>query len=98
MKLIWSDKALADLDRIGDYIGRDNLKAANRFVSRLWKRAEALKKHPRLGRIAPEFGDETIREVIEGKYRIIYRIERGAVIIVTVFEGHRLFRVGDDHD
>ena len=91
MKLIWSDKALSELERIGDYIGEDNPKAANRFVSLLWKRATALRKHPRLGRMVPEMRDETLREVIEGHYRIVYRLETDKVLVLSVFEGHKLF-------
>jgi addiction module RelE/StbE family toxin len=98
MKLIWSERALSELERIGDYIGEDNPKAANRFVSRLWKRTAALKKHPRLGRIVPDANDESLREVIEGNYRIVYRLEKGSITVVTVFEGHRLFHTEDDHD
>ena len=98
MKLDWSDKALNDLERIGAYISRDDPKAANRFVTRLWKRAATLKTHPRLGRIVPEFGDESLRELIEGAYRVVYRVEKNTVTIVTVFEGHRLFRTDEKEE
>ena len=98
MKLIWTETALADLDRIGGYISQDDQRAATRFVERLWKRAIVLKKHPRIGRIAPEIGNENIRELIEGNYRVIYRADPGAVYILTVFEGHRLFPSEVDHD
>ncbi len=98
MKLIWSGKALNELERIGEYIGEDDPRAATRFVSRLWKRAATLKKHSRLGRIVPEAGDESLREVIEGNYRIVYRLEKGQIIVVTIFEGHRQFRVENEQD
>ena len=96
MKLIWSERALNELERIGDYIGEDNPKAANRFVSRLWKRAAALKKHPRLGRVVLERNDESLREVIESNYRIVYRLKKGKITVITVFEGHRLFLMEED--
>ncbi len=92
MKIVWSDKALNDLECIGDYIGEDDPQAANRFVSRLFNRTAALRKHPRLGRIVPEFNDESLREVLEGNYRIVYRLANDKITVVTVFEGHRLFR------
>jgi len=32
-----------------------------------------IKKQPQSGRIVPEIGDENLREIISGNYRIIYR-------------------------
>lgn len=96
MKLTWSDKAIGDLEQIGGWIGRDDPGSASRLVSRLWKRATALKTYPRMGRVVPERGDEKLRELVEGNIRIVYRIERDRVVIVTVFDAHRLFVDRDD--
>jgi len=41
----------------------------------------------------PELGDESIREVIHGNYRIVYRLRLDLVEIATVFHGARLFRL-----
>lgn len=45
---------------------------------------------PRTGRIVPEVGREELREVLLGSYRIIYRIATDGIIVLMVFEGHRL--------
>ena len=42
----------------------------------------------------PELQIETIREVILGNYRIIYRIREEDVQVVTVHQGARLLEVG----
>lgn len=97
MKILWSDKALDDLECIGDYVAQDNPGAANRLVSRLWTRVAALRTHPRLGRMVPEMIDETLREVIEGNYRIVYKLGEDSIAILTVFEGHRLFPTENGH-
>ena len=47
----------------------------------------------RSGRVVPELGDESIREVIHGNYRIVYRMRHDVVEIATVFHGARLFRL-----
>jgi plasmid stabilization system protein ParE len=48
-----------------------------------------------VGRIVPELAIETIREIILGNYRIIYRIwEEEEVQVVTVHHGARLLDVG----
>jgi len=36
-------------------------------------------------------GVETIREVVEAPFRVVYRITGRYVEIITVFEGHRRF-------
>ncbi len=40
---------------------------------------------PRMGRGVPEFGEDELREVIVGNYRIVYVIEEGTVSVVSVF-------------
>jgi hypothetical protein len=39
----------------------------------------------------PEVGDESVREVIHGNYRIVYRLGHEVGEIATVFHGARLF-------
>jgi mRNA-degrading endonuclease RelE of RelBE toxin-antitoxin system len=39
----------------------------------------------------PEFSRDDIRELIEGKYRIVYQVLTDRLVVLTVFEGHRLF-------
>ena len=38
-----------------------------------------------------EVGREDIREIIEGNYRIAFRIGKESVTILTIFEGHQLW-------
>ncbi len=40
-----------------------------------------------------ELGDASIREVIHGNYRIVYRLTHDVVEIATVFHGARLLRL-----
>ena len=46
------------------------------------------------GRVVPEAGNEALREIIRGNYRIVYRVKQDAVEVVTVFHAARLFRLG----
>ena len=43
-------------------------------------RVDVLERHPRIGKKVLEFGNDLIRELIEGNYRIIYRIESYEVL------------------
>ncbi|MBI3272790.1 MAG: type II toxin-antitoxin system RelE/ParE family toxin [Planctomycetes bacterium] len=95
MKLKWSARARRDLLAIGDRIAADKPVTALAFVERLRARALTAGGFPRSGRIVPEIQNPTIRELIEGSYRIVYRVERKVVSVLTVFEGHRLMRAQD---
>jgi plasmid stabilization system protein ParE len=90
VKLRWTIRARDDLRQVRRYIARDRREAADRWVRRLRKRAQGAARAPRSGRIVPELHRDDVREVFVGSYRVVYRIERDAVVILTVFEGHRL--------
>ena len=93
MPLIWSREARENLVDIEDFIARDSLERAVRFVDALIDHAEDnLPANPRSGRVVPEIGNSEIRELIYRGYRIVYRIKGELLEILTVFEGHRLLR------
>ncbi len=48
-----------------------------------------LREHPLSGRVVPELDRPMIREVIEGAYRIVYRVTPDAVQILAVVHGAR---------
>jgi plasmid stabilization system protein ParE len=91
VRLRWTLRAKNDLLSIGRFIARDHPAAARAFVAKLQVRARRAAKFPRSGRIVPELRREDVREVIEGNYRIVYRVTKVSVEVLTVFEGHHLF-------
>lgn len=91
MKARWTRRALQDLREIGSYISQDNPAAARRWVARLRERADKAAEMPRTGRIVPEFGRDDLREVFLKSYRIVYHLQEDGIVVLTVFEGHRLF-------
>ena len=93
MKIKWSHEALERLIEIEDYISKDSPARAIQFVDQLIEHAEILSDKPRIGRIVPELANPDIRELIFKKYRIVYRLEKNHIDILTVFEGHRLLRM-----
>lgn len=80
-KLIWSPTARFDLKDIAAFIAEDSASAAERFVRSLLQTVERLADFPESGRIVPEFGDPTIREVIRKPCRIVYRVDSGKCIV-----------------
>lgn len=95
MKVLWTEQAFARLAEIESYIAADNPAMAKRFVARLIQRAEPLAKNPYMGRAVPELPESKLRELVEGNYRIVYRVRGKTVQILTVFEGHRRFPADD---
>ncbi len=85
----WSLTAGRDLKDIEDWIARDSILHAIRFVDRLVQAAERLADAPRSGRVVPEFQRENLREIILKNYRIVYLLERDRVTILRVVHGAR---------
>jgi len=84
MRIIWSPLAVERLENIFEYIATDNKSAAKKLVSRIFKKVETLSRNPERGRKVPEANREEIREIFEGEYRIIYRMESKKISILTI--------------
>ena len=80
----WTPRARRDLRLIRQYIERDPVRAAAQVVERIARSVEVLATFPCQGRMVPEYGDETIRELIVENYRVIYRLRGDRVSIAAV--------------
>jgi plasmid stabilization system protein ParE len=93
MNISWSEEANNNLVDIEDFIARDSFERAVHFVDTLIEHTEhMLTDNPRIGRVVTEIGNPEIRELIYRGYRIVYRINKKTLDVLTVFEGHRLLR------
>ena len=96
MNVTWSREAGENLVDIEEFIARDSVERAVRFVDALIDNAETiLADNPRSGRVLPEISNPDIRELIYRGYRIVYRFKGNVLEILTVFEGHRLLRLSE---
>lgn len=82
--VLWTHRARIRLAEIHQKIAEDQPINADRFLERLIERGESLASHSFRGRMVPEFENQTIREVFEGNYRIIYQTQEQGVVILTV--------------
>lgn len=73
-KVNWTFQALEDLDSITKRLTSYSRKYAARLVESIFERTDMLSQFPRMGRIVPEMNQESIRELIINKYRIIYSL------------------------
>ena len=90
MNLAWTQRAQGDLISIGRFIAEDNIINAKKWIRKLRARARKITDAPMSGRIVPEFENNNIREVFLENYRIVYLLQNETVLIITVFEGHKL--------
>ena len=84
MKIIWSPLAVERIEEISEYIALDNLDASITWVEDVFKLVENLTDYPDSGRVVPEIETESIREIIFGNYRIVYKVETEIISILTV--------------
>lgn len=91
-RIVWAPQAVEDVEAIRAYVARDSPHYADLVVEQIVAAVALLASSPRSGRVVPEVGDESLREVIHGNYRIVYRLRHDIIEIATVFHGARLFR------
>ena len=88
-KIVWTKWSLRDLKLIYEYIKIDSPFYASRFINSLVTRTDQLINFPESGRLVPEKDDPSIRELIEGNYRIFYRLQRNSVTILRIHNSTR---------
>jgi plasmid stabilization system protein ParE len=95
MRIRWSPLAIDRVSEIAGYIARDSSDAAESWVNTVFEKVEGLKRFPESGRIVPETRNRTIRELIYGNYRIIYRLEEKRISVLTVRHGKQILPVDE---
>ena len=87
----WTDQALQDIDAIAEFISRDSERFAEIQVQRFFDTEPMIQNQPLAGRIVPEVNDASLREIVQGNYRIIYRIiSQHRIDVITVHHSSRL--------
>jgi len=86
VEIVWSTLARARLREIRDFVAQDKPEAAARLATRIVAVVEALKTHPRLGRLGVE---PATRELVIGNtpYIVMYRVRGERVVIGTIWHG-----------
>ena len=95
MNVIWTELAVEKLEEYSDYIALDKPSAALKWAEKIQKSVNNLKKIPQMGREIPEIKRADIREIVEGNYRIIYRIEPQRIAILTIRHSKQLLNKSD---
>ena len=91
----WTERALDELQAIGEYIALDNPPAAYRIVKKVFKAADRLENFPRMGKKVAEFPLLSHRELVVPPCRVFYRIEESLAWIIHVVRAERIIREAD---
>lgn len=87
----FAESAVRDLEEVRVWCVEQELKdVGTRLVEEVFQRGEALAQQPDMGRVAPEFDQSFLRELIHPSFRIVYRRDSRQVRIVRVWRSERL--------
>ena len=91
-RVVITDRALADLRDIRDYIAKHSPTNAAKFLERLLSEFDVIEATPEAFASAPEDAlvPYTLRQFIVKPYRILYRVQGKRVEILHVRHGSRL--------
>lgn len=89
MNVHWTEAALSDLRAVEAHFARHSPRYAQSLIERIFARSGDLADFPYLGPMVPEYGDETLRELFEDPFRIVYRVLEAKVDIVAVVHASR---------
>ena len=92
-RVVWSAKAVEDVEAIATYIARDSPFYAAAVVQKLVELADSLERCPLAGSVVPEFSDPAIQEKFAYTYRLIYRISAEVITIAAVIHSRQLLTV-----
>jgi toxin ParE1/3/4 len=87
----WTESAWQELEAAAQYIARDSSYYAAALIDEARLAAQSLRKFPQRGRVVPELGDTSVREIFVKQYRLIYEVGSDRVIILSFLHGARQF-------
>ena len=95
----FAESALRDIEGIRAWYAEQGVADVGvRLVGDIIACIEYLADHPEMGRVVPEFGQSSLRELIHPPFRIVYRRDSGVVRIVRVWRGERRLRLAMNKD
>ena len=90
-QVIWSAQAASALDEAIGYVSGDSPSAAIQLLEAALDAASSLAQLSERGRIVPEVGSPTIRELFVFKYRLMYEIRPDKIAVIAFVHGAKDF-------
>jgi len=91
VQINWTTRAKQDIKNIAEFIARDSVYYAEKQIQRFYDAVEILPKQPEIGHPVGEYNLPRLRQILAGKYRIIYfLVSDERIDIVTIHHSARL--------
>jgi toxin ParE1/3/4 len=92
--LSFAESAISDLEEVIAWFSEQGIPDTGRvLVEKVISQTERLALYPDSGRVVPEFAMENLREIIYPPFRIVYRREKGRILIVRVWRSERILKL-----
>ena len=91
-QVVWTTPGWDDLEVAAQYIARDSEFYAAALIQEAHEAAKSLADFAERGQTVPEFGDESIRELLVQPYRLVYKITEENVFVVAFIHGAQRLR------
>lgn len=92
----WTRLAINDLRGIYSYIATDSPKYAKIQTLKIRNKTKILNNYPLAGKPVPEYDNNYYRELLEGYYRIIYKIiDKNRIDILTIHHSAKILSQRD---
>ncbi|WP_427047083.1 type II toxin-antitoxin system RelE/ParE family toxin [Halomonas casei] len=85
MEVVWTSKALSDLERLYLFLAAVNQIAAAKTVQQLTAAPITLLSNPRIGERLDEFEPRDVRRIFAGQYELRYEIADATVYILRMW-------------
>jgi toxin ParE1/3/4 len=95
VKLVWSPLAIARAAEAAAFIAGDKREAAHRWLEGLFRSVDRLQRFPRSGRVLPEIGSPEYREIPYRSHRVIYKVQKSTISILTIRHSRQRFDSAD---
>jgi len=90
-RVVWTDEARSALDEALSYIVQKSPQGARSVLQQALEVGASLSTMSERGRVVPEQDEPTIREVLVGRYRLLYEVTPSEVRLLTFLHGARDF-------
>lgn len=92
--LSFAESAIADLEEVIAWFTEQGIPETGRkLAQKVIVQTERLTLYPDSGRVVPEFAAKDLREIIQPPFRIVYRRQKGRIIIVRIWRSERLLKL-----
>ena len=94
VQINWTVRAQEDIKSIAHYISQDSIYYAEKQIERFYSSVEVLYEHPLVGKSIIEYNMPQLRQILSGKYRIIYFVvNEERIDIITVHHSARILNL-----